>query len=54
MELFGYEINRKKAPTTEKSFVAPDSDGAVESINAGGHYGIFHHSQLVSRTNSFV
>ena len=41
MELFGYEINRKKAPTTEKSFVAPDSDGAVESINAGGHYGTY-------------
>jgi len=41
MELFGYQINRKKAPVTEKSFVAPDSDGALDSINAGGYYGTY-------------
>ena len=41
MELFGFEINRKKAPKTEKSFVAPDSDGALESIQAGGYFGTY-------------
>ena len=41
MELFGFEINKKKAPKTEKSFVAPDSDGALESIQAGGYFGTY-------------
>jgi len=41
MELFGFEINRKKALKTEKSFVAPDSDGALESIQAGGYFGTY-------------
>jgi hypothetical protein len=31
MELFGFEINRKKEPRTAQSFVAPDDDGAIES-----------------------
>ena len=41
MELFGFEINRKKAPKTERSFVAPDSDGALETIQAGGYFGTY-------------
>lgn len=41
MELFGYKIERSKAPQTEKSFVAPTDDGGVETIRAGGYYGTY-------------
>ncbi len=41
MEIFGYKIERSKAPQTEKSFVAPTDDGGVETIRAGGYYGTY-------------
>lgn len=52
MELFGYEITRKKAPKTEKSFVAPEADGALESINAGGYYGTYFDVEGVASTEA--
>lgn len=41
MNLFGFTISRDKAPPTERSFVAPSDDGAVEAIRAGGYYGTY-------------
>lgn len=41
MKLFGYTIERSKAPETERSFVAPTDDGGVETIRAGGYYGTY-------------
>lgn len=41
MKIFGYSIEKSKAPETEKSFVAPTDDGGVETIRAGGYYGTY-------------
>lgn len=42
MEIFGFEINRKKAQASQKSFVPPSEDGAIDTVrNAGGHYGTY-------------
>lgn len=41
MQIFGYKIEKTKAPQTEKSFVAPTDDGGVETIRAGGYYGTY-------------
>lgn len=50
MELFGFEIKRAKAAATEKSFVAPSDDGAVESIRAGGYYGTYFDVEGIANT----
>ena len=50
MELFGFEINRKKEPRTAQSFVAPDDDGAIESIRGGGYYGTYFDVEGVANT----
>jgi hypothetical protein len=50
MELFGFEITRKKEPRTAQSFVAPDEDGAIESIRGGGYYGTYFDVEGVANT----
>lgn len=50
MELFGFEITRKKEPRTAQSFVAPDTDGALESIRGGGYYGTYFDVEGVANT----
>ncbi|MDB4351147.1 portal protein, partial [bacterium] len=50
MELFGFEINRKKEPKAAQSFVAPDSDGALEAIRGGGYYGTYFDVEGVANT----
>tara|TARA_B110000967_G_C18900605_1_gene574633 strand:+ start:2655 stop:4184 length:1530 start_codon:yes stop_codon:yes gene_type:complete len=50
MELFGFNINRKKTAATEKSFVVPSDDGAIESIKAGGYYGTYFDIDGVANT----
>jgi hypothetical protein len=42
MELFGFEISRKKDEEEQKkrqSFVAPDTDDGASVVSEGGHYG---------------
>lgn len=41
MDIFGYEIKRKAPVQTEKSFVPPSDDGALDTIRAGGYYGTY-------------
>ena len=50
MELFGFEIKRAKAAATEKSFVAPSEDGAIDSIRAGGYYGTYFDVEGIANT----
>lgn len=50
MELFGFEISRKKEPRGAQSFVAPDEDGAIESIRGGGYYGTYFDVEGVANT----
>jgi len=50
MEIFGFEITRKKPTATEKSFVAPSEDGAIESIRGGGYYGTYFDVDGVANT----
>lgn len=50
MELFGFEITRKKDPRTAQSFVAPDGDGAIEAIRGGGYYGTYFDVEGVANT----
>lgn len=42
MEIFGYSIKRKEPVQTERSFVPPsDTEGALDTIKAGGYYGTY-------------
>jgi DNA-dependent RNA polymerase auxiliary subunit epsilon len=41
MEIFGYTINRKNPAPTERSFVPPSDEGALDTIKAGGYYGTY-------------
>lgn len=50
MELFGFEITRRKEPKGAQSFVAPDEDGAIESIRGGGYYGTYFDVEGVANT----
>jgi hypothetical protein len=52
MDIFGFEINRKKTPEGEKSFVAPSEDGAMETIRAGGYYGTYMDLEGVAQTDA--
>lgn len=52
MNIFGFEITRKKPPKTEKSFVAPSDEGGVESIRAGGYYGTYLDVEGVANTEA--
>jgi len=52
MDIFGFEINRKKTPEGEKSFVAPSEDGAIETIRAGGYYGTYMDLEGVAQTDA--
>ena len=52
MDLFGFEIKRKETPQSEKSFVAPSDDGAIESIRAGGYYGTYMDLEGIAQTEA--
>ena len=52
MDLFGFEIKRNETPQSEKSFVAPSDDGAVESIRAGGYYGTYMDLEGIAQTEA--
>lgn len=41
MDIFGYSIKRKEPAPTERSFVAPSDEGALDTIRAGGYYGTY-------------
>ena len=41
MDIFGYEIKRKNPAATERSFVPPSDEGALDTIKAGGYYGSY-------------
>lgn len=41
MDIFGYEIKRKAPAQTERSFVPPSDEGALDTIKAGGYYGTY-------------
>lgn len=41
MDLFGYSIKRKEPSNTERSFVAPSDEGALDTMRAGGYYGTY-------------
>ena len=36
MEIFGLQIEKKKPPATQASIVAPDDDGALDTIVRSG------------------
>ena len=50
MEIFGFEINRKKDTATTKSFVPKDEQGAIDSIRGGGYYGTYFDVEGVANT----
>jgi hypothetical protein len=52
MDLFGFEIKRKEPQKSEKSFVAPSTDDAIESIRAGGYYGTYLDLEGVAHTEA--
>ena len=52
MDLFGFEIKRKEPQKNEKSFVAPSTDDAIESIRAGGYYGTYLDLEGVAHTEA--
>ena len=52
MDLFGFEIKRKEPQGNEKSFVAPSTDDAIESIRAGGYYDTYLDLEGVAHTES--
>jgi len=41
MDIFGYQIKRKEPAQTERSFVPPSDEGALDTIKAGGYYGSY-------------
>jgi len=41
MDIFGYTIKRKDSAPTERSFVPPSDEGALDTIKAGGYYGTY-------------
>ena len=41
MELFGYSIKRSQPAPSERSFVPPSDDGALDTMRAGGYYGTY-------------
>ena len=41
MDIFGYTIKRKESAPTERSFVPPSDEGALDTIKAGGYYGTY-------------
>jgi DNA-dependent RNA polymerase auxiliary subunit epsilon len=41
MDIFGYSIKRKLPAVTEKSFVPPADEGAIDTVRAGGYYGTY-------------
>jgi len=41
MDIFGYSIKRKEPAQTERSFVPPSDEGALDTIRAGGYYGTY-------------
>jgi len=41
MDIFGYTIKRKEPAQTERSFVPPSDDGALDTVRAGGYYGTY-------------
>ena len=41
MELFGYKITKDTIQPGEKSFIAPQDEGAIDSVRGGGHFGTY-------------
>jgi hypothetical protein len=41
MQFFGYKITRDTVNPGEQSFIAPQEEGAVDSIRGGGHFGTY-------------
>lgn len=41
MEFFGYQLSKQKPSPTEKSPIAPQEEGAIDTIRGGGHYGTY-------------
>jgi hypothetical protein len=41
MDIFGFSIKRKESAPTERSFVPPSDEGALDTIKAGGYYGTY-------------
>ena len=52
MELFGYSIKKKGEVQTERSFVPPSDDGALDTIKAGGYYGTYLDLEGVAKNES--
>jgi hypothetical protein len=50
MQIFGYNISKAEKPQSEKSFVAPTAEGAIETIRAGGYYGTYLDIEGVANT----
>ena len=41
MDIFGFSIKRRVAPSSERSFVPPTDEGALDTMRAGGYYGTY-------------
>tara|TARA_R110001606_G_scaffold96378_3_gene213514 strand:- start:26341 stop:27918 length:1578 start_codon:yes stop_codon:yes gene_type:complete len=54
MEIFGFEINRKKPTATTKSFVPQDEQGAIDSIRGGGYYGTYFDVEGIANTEELL
>lgn len=53
MDIFGYEIKRKEPAQTERSFVPPSDEGALDAIKAGGgHFGTYLDLEGAAKTES--
>lgn len=52
MNIFGYSIKRKEAAQTERSFVPPSDDGALDTVRAGGYYGTYLDLDSVAKNES--
>jgi hypothetical protein len=52
MDIFGYSIKKKEQAQTERSFVPPSDDGALDTIRAGGYYGTYLDLDSVAKNES--
>lgn len=52
MDIFGYSISRKEAPPTERSFVAPTDEGAIDlPVQGAGYFGTYLDLDQTARTD---
>jgi DNA-dependent RNA polymerase auxiliary subunit epsilon len=52
MDIFGYSIKRKEPAQTEKSFVPPSDEGALDTVRAGGYYGTYLDLETAAKNES--